>query len=320
MITLETIPDKNLTAVGIDLGGTFIKAGIVSSSGKILNQVKIRSGAEVSPAKVIERIRKCINQLLKKNNKTICGIGIGAPGIVRDGLVQHPPNFKNWKIVNLKKETEKYSGIQTELDNDANCAALAELKFGKGKKIRDFLFVTLGTGIGGGIIIDGKLYKGEKGGAGEFGMMTINFNGHECLGGNRGALESYLGRKYFLKNERGLISQLDKKKPDKTDFDQLTVLAAIGNKTAKLLFKKYGFYLGVGLANYFNLMDVRTAVLSGGISNAFKYFIGECRKTIRERCLLSINKEFRVLKSVSSNEAGILGAAALVFDSFRENK
>ena len=211
-------------------------------------------------------------------------------------------------IVDLQNHFSRKLKTKVEVDNDANCAALAELKFGTGKKIKNFLFLTLGTGIGGGIMIDGKLYRGEFNGAGEFGMTTINFDGPKCLGGNNGSVESYIGRNYFLKSQKDLIKPFGKK----IDFDELTKLASKGNKLAKEFFKRYGFYLGVGLTNYFNLMDVHTAILSGGISNAYDFFIDECNRTIKQRCLPTIKNNFRVLRSSINNNAGILGAASLV--------
>lgn len=310
MIVLETNPKKVTYAVGIDLGGTFIKSAIVDSKGRILKQFKVSSGAEISPKKVMKQIEKCIHKLKKGFNSEILGIGIGAPGIVTNGVVKYPPNFKNWKEVKLKDQIEKKFKTETVIDNDANCAGLAELKFGHGRKFRNFIFLTLGTGIGGAIVLDGKLFRGEQNGAGEFGMMTINFEGPECLGGNRGAAEAYLGRNYFLENEKAEIEKLGRN----MDFDDIQKLAAKNNKTAKELLRKYGFYLGIGITNYFNLMDTRTAILGGGISNAYKYFIPECRKVIKERSLKTINNDFRVLKSGINNDAGVLGAAALIFD------
>jgi len=305
-------PDKITSyAIGIDLGGTFIKSAIVSSNGKIIGSYKIPSFADKSPDKVICQIIKAASHLVKNFNKQVTGIGVGSPGIVTNGVVKYPPNFRNWKIVKLKSIIEKKLGIKTEADNDAKCAGLAELKFGHGKRIKNFLLLTLGTGIGGAIIIDGKIYRGETFGAGEFGMMTINFDGPPCLGGNPGAVEAYIGRNYFLENEKEQIKKLGKG----IDFRELSSLAAKKNKTAKQFYDRYGFYLGVGLTNYFNLMDVRTCVLTGGISEAYKYFIGECNKTVKQRSLPTIRNEFRVLKSKISAEAGVLGAASLIFDT-----
>ncbi len=307
-ITLETSSKKYSYAIGIDLGGTYIKSGIVDSKGKILREYKTDSFADKNPQKVISQIEKCINELKKGFAEEIAGIGIGAPGVVYKGKVKYPPNFNKWGVVDLQKYFKDKYETEVEVDNDANCAGLAELTFGLGKKYKNYIFITLGTGVGGAIVIDGKIYRGEKNGAGEFGMGTINFNGPMCLGGNAGAIEAYIGRNYFLENEGDEIKKLGKK----IDFDDITKLAAKNNKTAKKLYKKYGFYLGVGLTNYFNLMDMRTCILSGGISNAYKYFVGECNKTIKERALKTIKNEFKVLKSGMNNDAGVLGAAALI--------
>lgn len=308
-ITLETPTKKISYAIGIDLGGTYIKSGIVNSTGKLIKEFKTDSFADKSPQKVIIQIDKCINELKKGFTNELAGIGIGAPGVVYKGKVKYPPNFKKWGVVDLQKHFKDKYKTEVAVDNDANCAGLAELMFGEGRKHKNFIFLTLGTGIGGAIIIDGKIYRGEKNGAGEFGMTTINFNGPECLGGNPGAVEAYIGKNYFLENEKDEIKKLGKN----IDFDDITKLAFKNNKTAKILYKKYGFYLGTALTNYFNLMDVRTCILSGGISNAYKYFIGECNKTIKERAMKTIRNEFKILKSSMHNDAGVLGAAALIF-------
>jgi len=311
MITLET---KNKTlqyAVGIDLGGTYIKSAVADSKGKIIKEYKTDTFASNGPKTVIKQIEKSTNKLLTGFNKEISGIGIGAPGIVTGGIVKFPPNFKGWKEVDLKSHFRKIFKMNVEVDNDANCAGLAELQFGYGKKFGNFIFLTLGTGIGGAIIINGQMYRGEQNGAGEFGMMTIKYDGTECLGGNRGSVEAYLGRNYFLESEKKEINKLGKK----IDFYDIAKYAAMKNKTAVNIFKKYGFYLGAGLTNYFNLMDVRTAVLGGGISNAYPYFIKECNKTIKNRSLPTIKNSFRVLRSGINNNAGVLGAAALIFEN-----
>ncbi len=294
-------------AIGVDLGGTFIKAGIVDSNGKLYKQTKIDSCADVSPKKVIAQIEKVIYQLENNFNKKISGIGIGSPGVVQDGKVKYPPNFKNWKIVDLKNEIKKKFKAAVEVDNDANCAGLAELKFGYGKKIKNFIFLTLGTGIGGAVVINDKIYKGEQCGAGEFGWMSINFNGPDGLGGNPGAVEVYIGRNYFLEGEKKEIRKLGKN----IDFEQIAELAEKKNKTALGLFDKYGFYLGAAITNYFNLMDVRTCIVTGGIANAYPYFIKSCTETIHERALKTIKDNFKVLRSKIKN-AGVLGAAGLV--------
>lgn len=310
MITIETNSNKIKYAIGIDLGGTYIKAAIVDSNGKIVRQLKTESYSSISSKRVICQIEYCIAELKKEFNRNLLGIGIGAPGVVTCGVVKYPPNFKDWKEVNLKKHFEKKYKLETIADNDANCAGLAELKFGHGSKYNNFIFLTLGTGIGGAMIVDGKLYRGEQNGAGEFGMMTIDYKGPLCLGGNQGSVEAHLGRNYFLEQNKKEIQKLGKK----IDFDDISRLSLKGNKTAKKLLNLYGFYLGTAITNYFNLMDVRTAILGGGISNAYKSFIGELNKTIKTRSLKTIRNKFRVLRSSINNNAGVLGAAALIFE------
>lgn len=310
MITLETKHTVLHYAIGIDLGGTYIKSGIVDSLGNIIKEYKTDTFADKGPKTVISQIEKSISRLLPGFNNTISGIGIGAPGIVTGGIVKFPPNFKDWKEVDLNTFFRKTFKIEVEIDNDANCAGLAELQFGYGKKYSNFIFLTLGTGIGGAMVINGSLYRGEQNGAGEFGMMTIKYDGPKCLGGNPGSVESHLGRNYFLEAEKKEISKLGKK----IDFADISRYASKKNKTAKKILKEYGFYLGIGITNYFNLMDVRTAVLGGGISNAYEHFIKECNKTIKERSLPTIRDQFRILRSKINNNAGVLGAAALIFE------
>lgn len=310
MITLKSEKNETEYAIGVDLGGTYIKSGIVDSNGKIIKQNKTETYSGKGPKAVKEQIENCISALKEGFTKSICGIGLGAPGIVVGGIVKFPPNFPGWKEVDLKKVLSAKFKTKVKIDNDANCAGLAELKFGYGSKYKNFIFLTLGTGIGGAMIINGSIYRGEQNGAGEFGMTTINFEGPVCKGGNRGSVESYLGRNYFLKQNRKEISKIG----EKIDFVDINNYAEKGNKTAKKLLKLYGFYLGIAITNYFNLMDVRTAVLGGGISNNYSYFIKECNKTIQERSLKSIRKKFRVLRSTINNSAGILGSAALIFE------
>lgn len=310
MITLDTKKKRIEYAIGIDLGGTYIKSAIVDSNGKIIKYFKTDTFSEISPKKVLSQMELCVNTLMNGFGKKISGIGIGAPGIVTYGVMKYPPNFKGWKEVNLASHFRKRYKIESIADNDANCAGLAELKFGHGPKFSNFIFLTLGTGIGGAMVINGKIYRGEQNGAGEFGMMTIKYDGPECLGGNRGSVEAHLGRNYFLYQNKNEIKKLGKN----IDFADITGFANKGNKTAKKLLNLYGFYLGIGITNYFNLMDVRTAVLGGGISNAYTHFIKETNKTIKQRSIKTIRNKFRVLRSKIHNDAGVLGAAALIFE------
>ena len=162
------MPDKKKYAIGVDFGGTSIKFGIVSQAGKIVRKMALETKADEGPKAVIKQILKGIRELSKDEKYKISGIGVGSPGIIsiKKGTVENPPNIRGWGKVHLGRIIEKETGIKTFVENDANTAALGELIFGTGKLFNSFVMVTLGTGVGGGLIFDRKLYRGETGGAG----------------------------------------------------------------------------------------------------------------------------------------------------------
>jgi len=182
--------------IGIDLGGTFIKSAIIEKTGRIISRDKIDTGSNKNPEKIAARINKNIIQTARNNNiklNNILCIGIGSPGTVRSktGIVEYSPNFKSWKNVPFKKMiASKFKKCHTGLYNDANAAAYGEIWKGAGKYASNFILYTLGTGIGGGIILNGKLYTGSDEAAGELGHVTIIPDGPLCSCGNRGCLEA----------------------------------------------------------------------------------------------------------------------------------
>ncbi|MDP3830825.1 MAG: ROK family protein, partial [Ignavibacteriaceae bacterium] len=171
---------KNIKyAVGVDLGGTFIKFGLVTSDGKIVKKTFLDSKANEGPEKVIKQIKRGIKDLLDKSDYKITGIGIGAPGVIsiKRGTVENPPNLPGWGKIHLGKIISKEFKLDTFVENDANAAAIGEMIFGAGKKLNSFLMITLGTGVGGGIIFERKLFRGETGAAGEIGHLSIDYKG-----------------------------------------------------------------------------------------------------------------------------------------------
>jgi len=165
--------------IGIDLGGTKIAGVITSPTGKVLMDVQIPTEAKKGKKQVISNIKKAIHMLIRSQRVKIKAIGIGAPGPIQyeKGIVIEAPNLPGWKKVNLRNILKKEFKVPVLVDNDANCAALAEAWFGAGRFARHFIYMTVSTGIGGGIIIDKKLYRGANGAAGEFGHMTIDSKG-----------------------------------------------------------------------------------------------------------------------------------------------
>ncbi len=309
--------------LGVDLGGTSVKIGIVSERGKITKKLSIESKAENGPDAVVGQIKKGINEILRKSKKKIYGIGIGAPGVVsiKKGTVENPPNFRGWEKINLGKLIEKEFDKKVYVENDANAAAIGELMFGVGKTYDSFVMVTLGTGVGGGIIINKKIYRGEFGAAGEIGHVTINNEGPQCKCGSRGCIEAYIGNHY-------LVSRIKEELPDHTgskiwelidhDLEKLSpkiidTASEAGDLYAQSIVKKMGYYLGCALASVSNLLDVSTFIIGGGVSGFGKPLFDSIKETASLRVLTPLRERIEVHPAKLKNDAGIKGASALVF-------
>ena len=309
--------------IGVDLGGTYIKAGAVSKQGEILYETSLRSKAEVSPQAVVIQIAKAVETVEEKyKDDELVGIGIGSPGMVDldGGTVKYPPNFANWTVFRLGEETEKKIGTHVEVENDANAAAIGELKFGAGKGLKNFIMITLGTGVGGGFIIDGKIFRGETGGAGEIGHITVNSDGPLCNCGNRGCVEAYVGQKYLSRrvaeqlktHPESIINKFIGGDAEKLEPKTISLAAEQGDKFALQVWKETGIYIGVAVASAFNLFDVATLIIGGGVAKAGRPLFDSIEETIKARALPPVRPRVKILKAQLENSAGILGAAALI--------
>lgn len=310
-------------AVGVDLGGTNIKIGIVSQKGKIIEKISISSKAEGGPEKVIKQIKLGVKEILSKNKKKIRGIGIGSPGVVsvKKGTVENPPNFPGWTKINLGNIISKEFGIDCHVENDANAAAIGEMIFGAGKRYNSFVMITLGTGVGGGIIINRKLYRGEIGAAGEVGHITINYNGPRCNCGSFGCIEAYVGNNYLISRIKKDLTASPNPKILKLVKNDLNLLSPIiiqkaaedGDEFAKSVIIEMGEQIGSALASVSNLLDVSTFIIGGGVSGFGKPLYSAINKSLVERTITSLRNRVKVLPAKLKNEAGIKGASALVF-------
>lgn len=315
-------------AVGIDLGGTTIKAGIVDRKGKVLDHVTVDSKASKGPATVINQMVFAVQDLFGRHNQRECmGIGIGAPGVVsidQDGLVKHPPNFADWGEVVLGKAIRKVYPLPVFVENDANVAAIAESKYGAGADYKDFLFVVWGSGVGGGVIIDRKIFRGPQGGAGEIGHVSIDYHGPLCLCGNRGCIESYIGQRYLSERTkeilrgvpkdapRSRILELVEGNPNKIDPYIIAKAAELGDQTAREILEDAGKLLGYALASVLNVLDLRIVVMGGGISAAPQYVYLAIESSMCSRILKPYKSSARVIRAKLGNSAGMIGAASLV--------
>ncbi len=318
--------EEKTFAIGIDLGGTSIKAASVGRTGSIMQQMSVDSKASIGPAAVIEQLHVAIREILSRHNVADClGIGIGSPGVVDErGVVKYPPNFAHWSDVPLAEAIRKDQPMRVEVENDANAAAIAESKFGAGIDHKDFLFVIWGTGVGGGIIIDRKIFRGSQGGAGEIGHITIDHNGPDCNCGSRGCIESYIGQRYLSTHARHLLERLGKSAPptkiselvggnlDKIEPYIISMAAEQGDKVAREILEEAGELLGYALASALNILDLRIVVIGGGISAAPHYVYEAIESALRERVLKPYKPDVRVIRAKLGNTAGAIGAASLV--------
>ena len=309
--------------IGVDLGGTTIKAGVVATNGSILYQNKFPTYADKGPSVVVQQIRLSVEDALKHlDGSKACGIGIGSPGVVDDdGVVKAPPNFVDWDEVPMRDELSRlFPSVKIAVENDANAAAIAESKFGAGRDYPNFLFVIWGTGVGGGIILNRKIFRGPTGGAGEIGHFTINFNGPPCNCGNVGCVEAYIGQRYLSQRtaERlkghpdSTILKLVGGDVSKIEPVYISQAADQGDREAREILVEAGELLGVALSAVMNIMDLRVSIIGGGISAVGDYVMKAAQDSVVRHVLKPLRKDIKVLPAQLGNSAGLLGAAGLV--------
>ncbi len=311
-----------MKSIGIDLGGTNIKAGLVDKSGKILFKTSVPTESEHGYKHVIEQIIKAASIVFEEDND-IAGIGIGAPGIVsaEEGTVKSPPNIPGWKKVNLGKILSDKFGKKVFVENDANAAAIGEYIFGAGKTTKSFIMVTLGTGVGGGIIYDGKLFRGETGGAGEIGHVTINYKGRKCNCGSYGCIETYVGNQRIVEKVKREIKSNPKSKVVDLAGEKLETLspktlydaAKLGDEYAIKAIEDIAVMLGAAFASAVNLLDISTIILGGGVSGFGNFLLTPLKKNLKERVLAPNRPRVKIKLSNLKNDAGIKGASSLAF-------
>ncbi len=310
--------------IGIDLGGTNIKGGLVNSEGIILEEKDIPTEVQGGVDHVLSRMADVIRSLVKSAGKIpIRGAGIGCPGQinVKRGIYHQGPNFPGWDGVPIVFELEKRVGIPIVIDNDANLAALGEYAYGGGKGVAGMILVTLGTGVGGGIILDGALFHGISDAAGEIGHTSIHMQGPVCACGRRGCLEAYVGTKGILSRMKqkladGSKSVLSGKPSDTITPKDIGMAAAGGDAPAVEVLRETGDILGFGLANLANLLNVEKIVVGGGIANAGDFILKPAQAALDREALPVVREVCRVVKAELGNSAGLVGAARAAMIAF----
>lgn len=322
-------PSSNRLFLGIDLGGTKIAAGVVDERGRILAREYCETEASRGPEAVFQRLFQITGQLLgteEIDRSAICAIGVAAPGPIdsRSGVVTAPPNLPGWDNVPLANLIHAEFGLPAYLENDANSAALGEHRFGSGQGCRHMVYVTASTGIGGGFILDGKLYTGATGGAAEVGHMTIVPYGPLCGCGNRGCLEALssgtaIAREARRHMERGvstLIAELADGDPERVTAKLVAEAAERGDPEANRILTQAMNYLGVGMANLVNLLNPELLVIGGGLSKMGDRLFEPVRQAIDLRAFASAAEAVEIRRAQLGDDVGLLGAAAVAISRY----
>ena len=289
--------------LGLDWGGTYIKAGLVDSKGNILKKVTYASKDLGQKEVFISQIQRSVKDF---SSFDIKGVGIGVPGIIntKKGFIYYLPNIPGWENFSLTRVLEKKLKLPVFLNNDANAFALAESYFGAAKNTTSSIFLTLGTGLGGAVILNGKLLETEVS-AQELGHVPLTIGGRACSCGGQGCIETFVGNKYLLKRYKQL-----KKRTEKIEVKDIFERGQKGEKEALIVWSEFSLALGKFLAGMVNIFNPQVIVLGGGVSGAYSLFKPLVLKTLKEQVMWPQRRNLKICRA-KLKDAGIVGAALL---------
>jgi glucokinase len=286
---------------GIDLGGTNIKIGRFAPDGRCIKHFSIPTPQPSTPDAVLEAIWRGLAQLVSSFDK-LQAIGICTPGPAdaTGRIARLAINLDGWQDIPVAGFLQDRTKLPVVVANDGNCAGLGEAWLGAGRGYQNIIMLTLGTGVGGAILLNGKLYTGSHGAAGELGLITLAADGPECKSGNRGSLEQHISALAVIR-ETG-------KEPA-----AWAALAEAGDPQALEFWRKYGSYLGLGLTSLIYVLTPELVILGGGIAASSKFFLPAVQQEITDRVLLPSRQELKIVNAELGNQAGMLGAAKLAW-------
>ena len=310
----------------IDLGGTKLRALVADLEGNVSGDQIVPTEAEGGPEHVIGRMIAALEAAATEAGVTLQalgGLGVASPGALDlvNGVVYEAPQLPGWDGVELPKLLRERLGIPVLLENDANAAALGENRFGAGRGTREMIYLTISTGVGGGIIIDGRIYHGVTGAAGELGHIIVQPNGVVCLCGELGHLEGYssgtgIARRAEESIAKGEAPTLERIKREKgeMDADEVADAAREGDKVSQRIFEESGFYLGVALADFINIFNPEIIVLGGGVMASADLFLPHAEETMRQLARKEPLRRVRLERATLGDRSGPLGMIAALGD------
>ncbi len=314
--------------LAIDIGGTFTKIGLVDKAGEVLSEFRFRTSANLPFKDFLKRLEEGVSKVYGKSGlkDRPTAIGVGAPNAnLLTGFMEFPPNFSWGDSVPLKKQLEKMLELPVVIANDANAAALGELEFGLGQKMRNFVVLTLGTGLGSGIILSEKLHTGAYGMAGELGHVSVDPDGRHCNCGLKGCLETYASVTGIKRTAFELMADSNAASPLRTEsFNDMTgefiAHAALdGDKIALQAFKTTGSILGSKMADTAAHLEPEAFILAGGLTKAGNILLDPIKESMERNLFRCYRGKIKVLISSTLENKAVLGPAALAFRYFRSN-
>ncbi len=308
--------------IGIDVGGTNVKIALVDNQGSILYSNSVPTRAEMGYEYTVNNIKQAIKDLINESKCTdIEGIGFDFPGQIdyKNGIVRLAPNIPGWVNIPIAQIIEDEFKIPTKIDNDVHCAALGELKFGAGKDCENFICMTVGTGIGSGIVINGKLVRGASNAAGELGHIKLEMNGGPLCGcGDYGCLEAFASGPSIVKMaEEYIMGGKSTKFREMANGNPITPFivseaAKQGDPVAKRIFTIMGEYIGYGLTSVVNLLNPEKIIIGGGVADAGDILLNPIRETIKKRAMSVAGSAVEIVPAQLGNSAGVIGASLLI--------
>lgn len=304
---------------GIDIGGTTVKLGLFTVNGNLIDKWEIPTRKDEGGSYILNDVAESVEKKIvdaKLNRDEIVGIGIGVPGpVTEDGTVLKCANL-GWGVFNVADEMKRLTGFDTKVGNDANVAALGEMWQGGGKGYKNLIMVTLGTGVGGGVILNGEILTGSNGAAGEIGHITVNYDEQDNCGcGKTGCLEQFASATGIVKEAKRLLNQSSETSMLR-DLQYISAKAIFdcakdGDMLAKQLVEQLGSYLGIALSHIAAVVDPQVFVIGGGVSKAGDILTELIKKHYEKNVMFALkNKEFKLAEL--GNDAGIYGSAKMI--------
>ncbi len=324
---MPKIEKQQPPVLAIDLGGTKIINAIISHNGEIIAKHDYPTLAAEGPQSIINRMISGIDQLLRQSVLSLaklCAISIAAAGIIdiRNGIITGAPNLPGWHNIPLKSIIEEKCKIRTFLINDADAAALGEHRFGAGKGIDNLILLTLGTGVGGGIILNGRLYLGSSGSAAEIGHMVIEASGPKCSCGKNGCLEALVSGTAIAGEavnrinqgvESSLVGMVEGKIEEITG-EKVYLAAKSGDSLALEVIARAAYYLGIGVVNLVNIFNPEMIIIGGSVARMGDLLLGPVRKMVKEKAFPLLAQNVKIVPAQLGNDAGIFGAAIFALE------